>query len=99
MAIYSQSSPYKTTTINQGELDVMTDRTITKFPDDPKYTITAQHALRPDKLAYDLYGDTGLWWVFAQRNPNIIEDPIFDFQSGTTIYIPKKQTLEKELGI
>lgn len=99
MAQYSQSSPYKTTTINQDALDVMTDRTITKYPDDPQYTITIEYALRPDKLAYNLYGDAGLWWVFTQRNPNVIEDPIFDFQVGTRIYIPRKETLEKELGI
>jgi len=34
-----------------------------------------------------------LWWVFALRNPNVIEDPIFDMLTGTTIYIPKKENL------
>ena len=77
----------------------MVPRTITKEADDIIFEINNIYALRPDKLAYDLYGDSGLWWVFAARNPNVIEDPIFDFQIGKKIYLPKKVTLEKDLGI
>jgi len=50
-------------------------------------------------LAFDLYGDSGLWWVFAARNPNTIEDPLLDFRAGTTIYIPNKATLTSDLGL
>jgi hypothetical protein len=50
-------------------------------------------------LAYDLYGDAGLWWVFAVRNPNVITDPVFGFTAGTTIYIPLKETLVADLGL
>ena len=50
-------------------------------------------------LAFDLYGDSALWWVFKARNPNAIDDPIFDFQAGMKIYIPNKGTLEAELGV
>ena len=41
-----------------------------------KYTIESQYQYRPDLLAYDLYGSTKLWWVFAQRNMNIIKEDL-----------------------
>lgn len=96
---YGQSSPYKNTGSFNNALDVMQHRSITKQPDDVLFEINSIYALRPDKLAYDLYSDAGLWWVFAARNPNVIEDPIFDFQTGKSIYLPKKSTLDIDLGL
>ena len=63
------------------------------------YTVTGVYQYRPDLLAYDLYGDASLWWVFAARNPNTIQDPVFDFLPGAVIYIPKKETLVATLGL
>lgn len=97
--MYNQSSPYFTTSMTDNYLSVLNFRTIPKQVDDILYTITSVHALRPDLLAYDLYGDSNLWWVFAVRNPNTIEDPIYDFQSGRSIYLPKLATLKTALGI
>ena len=54
---------------------------------------------RPDLLALDLYEDSALWWVFAQRNPNVIKDPIWDFRAGIKIFLPKITTLKTALGI
>lgn len=99
MAKYLTSSPYFNTEFYGEFLDVLTFRQIPKEVDDIVYTIKPQHALRPDLLAYDLYGDANLWWVFAVRNPNTIEDPIFDFQSGVTIFLPKSTTLKRVLGL
>jgi len=39
-----------------------------------------------------------LWWVFAQRNPNTLVDPLFDFKEGTSIRIPTLDTLRDALG-
>jgi hypothetical protein len=50
-------------------------------------------------LAFDLYGTPRLWWVFAQRNPDAIEDPIYDFAPGRTIQLPKLSNLKNDLGI
>jgi hypothetical protein len=51
-------------------------------------------------LAYHLYNDSRLWWVFAARNPNRLGfDPYFDFVAGIQIYIPKLETLRQYLGI
>ena len=99
MSHYSPSSPYFTTGEDGNFLSIMNHRAIPKEPDDIVYVIKPQHALRPDLLAYDLYKNAGLWWVFAARNPNTIEDPIFDFQEGVTIYLPKMITLQKSLGV
>ena len=32
-------------------------------------------------------------------NPNQLPDPLFDFVTGTTIYLPQKSTLQTVLGI
>lgn len=99
MAQYLTSSPYFNTDLVADYLDVLSYRMIPKEADDIVYTIKPQHALRPDLLAYDLYGDANLWWVFVVRNPNTIEDPIFDFQPGVTIFLPKSTTLKRVLGL
>jgi len=100
MAIaYSKASPYSETKTFGKFLDVMQFRNIPKFPSDVIYIIDAIYQYRPDLLANDLYGDSNLWWVFAARNPNAIEDPIFDFVTGRTIYIPTQETLNSALGI
>ena len=63
-------------------------------------TITPVYQFRPDLLAYDLYGDSRLWWVFAARNPNILgPDPYFNMVSGLQIYVPSQNTLQRVLGI
>jgi alpha-L-fucosidase len=68
-------------------------------PDDFAYTIESQYEYRPDLLAFDLYGETQLWWVFMQRNLDVLQDPIFDFTAGTKIFIPKNSSLRTVLGI
>jgi hypothetical protein len=49
-------------------------------------------------LAYDLYEDSSLWWVFIQRNLDVLQDPIWDFVPGTQIYLPKNGNLKQVLG-
>jgi hypothetical protein len=99
MAIYNNSSPWYTTPQNNFYMELMDIRPIPAESDDFKYTIEGQYNNRPDLLAYDLYGNRKLWWVFVQRNMSVLKDPIYDFTPGTTIYIPKKSNLEKFLGI
>lgn len=96
---YNQLSPYYTTDIyNNQFLDIMMNRPIPMNPLDQTWEITQTYHLRPDLLAYDLYEKANLWWVFAQRNPNTIKDPLFDFVAGTTIYLPQLPTLKTALG-
>jgi hypothetical protein len=98
-ASYSKSSPYYITDQTSGYLDVITWRNIPVENDDILFTVTNSYQYRPDLLAYDLYGDVGLWWVFAQRNPNVIQDPIFDLQAGIKIYLPKLSSMKQTLGM
>lgn len=99
MATYKNTSPYFETKINDNYLDILVPRSIPKEKDDQVVELNQTYQYRPDLLALDLYGDSDLWWVFAQRNPNTIKDPIWDFRAGIKIFLPKKSTLKKSLGI
>lgn len=99
MATYTNSSPWYTTQVKQDYLDVLAIRPVSAETDDMIFTITPQYANRPDLLAHDLYGDVNLWWVFMQRNLDVIQDPIFDFTPGTKIYLPKGSSLKQILGL
>lgn len=89
----SKTSPYYKTGIIEDYLDLIRMPTIDKNVNDEYYTIESKYDRRPDLLAYELYGNTRLWWVFIKRNMNEIKDPINDFRTGLTIRIPSKQTL------
>ena len=97
-ATYTSTSPYFQTGYNQFYLDVMVNRPIPKESDDKLWIINVTYQYRPDLLAYDLYGDAGLWWVFYQRNPNTLTAPPMDFEAGAVIYLPKLNTLKTVLG-
>ena len=99
MATYGRTSPYFTTGFSQYFLDVMVNRPIPKLNDDLQMQINTTYQYRPDLLAYDLYKDPGLWWVFYQRNPNTLTKPPLDFKVGTVIFLPKITTLQSVLGI
>jgi len=98
VARYNSTSPYQDTKITKNYLDILTIRPVSAESDDFLYTIESQYALRPDLLAFDLYGSHHLWWVFIQRNLDVLQDPIFDFVPGVQIYLPKKSSLFKVLG-
>jgi hypothetical protein len=99
MAKYSNYSPWADTKQTSTYMSHLSIRPISAEPDDFVYQIEPQYNFRPDLLAYDLYGTTKLWWVFAQRNLDTIRDPVFDLRSGVEIFIPKKSSLFKVLGI
>ena len=88
MPRYTDTSPYSRTRIIDD-----------KYADDVLYTIEPQYSRRPDLLAFDLYQSPKLWWVFAQRNPDVLQDPVFDFTPGTEIYLPKGNALKDTLGV
>lgn len=99
MARYTGNSPWSKTKIVNGQyLDTLSIRPVPAENDDVLYTIQPQFNYRPDLLAYALYGDRRLWWVFAQRNLNTLKDPVYDFVAGTEIYLPKGQNLQRVLG-
>ena len=99
MSLYNSTSPYYSTQLKGGYLDVINFRNIPSNKDDVLFELTKQYEHRPELLANDLYGDVNLWWVFAVRNKNIIQDPVFDMVAGIKIYLPQKTSLDKALGI
>jgi hypothetical protein len=99
MAKYEKTSPYFNTNQNKLYLDLLSIRPVPAEADDYKYVIETHYKHRPDLLAFDLYGNAKLWWVFTQRNMSVLKDPIFDFSPGTAIYCPKKSNLEKYIGV
>ena len=98
MANYTSTSPYFQTGYNQFYLDIMVNRPIPKESDDLTFVINTTYQYRPDLLAFDLYSNADLWWVFYQRNPNTLQAPPMDFKQGVQIYLPKITTLKTALG-
>ena len=98
MATYNATSPYAATGYSQFFLDTMVNRPIPAQSDDLPFVINQTYQYRPDLLAFDLYENSGLWWVFYQRNPNTLTKPPLDFAINTLIYIPKISTLRSVLG-
>jgi hypothetical protein len=98
MATYNATSPYYATQYSQFFLDTMVNRPIPAQSDDLPFTINQTYQYRPDLLAFDLYDNAGLWWVFYQRNPNTLTKPPLDFALDTFIYVPKIGTLRSVLG-
>jgi hypothetical protein len=98
MASYDATSPYFATGYSQFFLDVMENRPIPKENDDRVMIINQTYQYRPDLLAFDLYDNSTLWWVFYQRNPNTLTAPPLDFRVGVQIYLPKITTLRRVLG-
>ena len=98
MANYTATSPYFLTPYSQFYLDSMVNRSIPRENDDVYFKINQTYRYRPDLLAFDLYQQPGLWWVFYQRNPNTLTAPPWDFVAGTNIYLPKITTLRSALG-
>jgi hypothetical protein len=95
----NRNSPWaKTELVDDLYLDILSIRSVPAEDDDVLYTIPNHYIHRPDLLAYDLYGDKNLWWVFAQRNMDIIQDPVYDIEPGVQIRLPKGSNLKKFLG-
>tara|TARA_B100000886_G_scaffold338517_1_gene301540 strand:+ start:1916 stop:2200 length:285 start_codon:yes stop_codon:yes gene_type:complete len=90
MADYRPDSLYRNTNIiGNKSLDILNADDI-----DIENTATTsvklelKHDQKPDLLAYELYGNAKLWWVFALFNQNKLKDPIIDFKEGITIKVP-----------
>ena len=52
-----------------------------------QHIVTPAQAHRPDKLSYDLYGNSKYWWTMAMLNRNALVDPIRDLKAGTVLEV------------
>lgn len=96
---YAVTSPYYGTPTWGPFLDVWKSITIPSDVTDALYQIDPPYNLRPDLLAYDIYQDSNLWWVFAVRNPDVLVDPLLNFVAPTVIYVPSKSVISTALGL
>ena len=55
--------------------------------------IPTEYDLKPGMLAYNLYGDAQLLWIFSIYNRETIIDPLFNFRAGKIIRVPTKERL------
>ncbi len=83
-----ETSQYLGTPIKNWYLDIMVERRVPSNIYDKIVKIPLAYEQRPDLMSYAEYGTPALWWVFAVRNPDLINDPIQDFVAGLEIYIP-----------
>lgn len=95
---YPITSPYAITPQTSWNIGLYKHRAIPADVGDREILIGLKYNLRPDRLAFDLYGSSDYWWVFLVRNMNIIRDPIWDFQAGVTIFVPSAQHLRSVIG-
>jgi hypothetical protein len=88
---YKESSNYSITTVNEKYLEVYNPALTTQnlSVQVNKTIIPSKYNLRPDLMAYNLYGNSKLWWVIIHYNRDVIKDPIFDFKAGLLIVVPK----------
>jgi len=96
--MYAKTSLYGETQIDQNGLQLLTYRSMPQIASDVLYVIKPQYNYRPDLFASDLYNDPNLWWVFKSRNPEVLEDPIFDFVAGVTIKVPTLDVIKSVVG-
>jgi len=85
---FKRTSNLRATPVIDGYLDIYNPPIIPDFNQTEIVEITQKYNRRPDLLAYDLYGEARLWWLFALYNKNAIVDPINDFTTGTSIVVP-----------
>ena len=99
--VYKRDSNYAKTSLNRKYLSIyeppLTIDTLSE--ETTTYIIQPKFDRRPDLMAFELFGSARLWWVFAQRNINTIKDPVYDFEAGVEIYLPKGGNLKRLLGI
>lgn len=68
------------------------ERTIFKTdPSDVSFELIQKYNLRPDLVAFDMYGRSDLQWFVMQYNN--ISDVTVEFVTGTTIVLPTRARL------
>ena len=93
MVKFDKKSFYKNTS-NNGFFLLNYNPIIISYDDSDYYVeIPTKYDLKPGLMAYDLYGNSQLLWVFSAMNRDTINDPLFDFRAGKIIRIPTKNRL------
>lgn len=70
---------------------------MTTADSDMSYTIPTTQNEQPWKLAKELYGSEELYYIFALLNPDLLQDPVYDFVTGLTIQVPDPSRVRQYL--
>jgi len=81
-------SPYYKVQLNTWYLDYYEPIELQPADSDTSYTIPIKYNEQPWRAAKDLYGNERLYYIFALLNPDLIQDPIYDFVSNLVIQVP-----------
>lgn len=95
---YPSTSPYAASKQTSWYVSLYKHRPIPPHRDDEEFEITAKYEFRPDKLSDDLYGTPEYYWVFAVRNRNLVNDPVWDLTVGKKIIVPTLTHVKKSTG-
>ena len=95
---YPRTSPYSATAQTSWYLGNYVDRPIPPDSGDQLYVLLPRHQYNPTLLSQELYGSPVYWWIFMQRNIDLIRDPIWDFVAGMTIVVPSAGYLKTVIG-
>ena len=98
VSVYRSDSFYANTQMLDFYLDIWDSNVSLSVEGDTSVEIHSKYNLRPDLMAYDLYGSPNYWWVFALKNKDKLIDPVEDFKTGLTITIPPRDGLRSLLG-
>ena len=98
ISTYKADSFYANTGSVDFHLDIWQETVNVPSDGDITTEIESKYNLRPDLMAYDLYGSPNYWWVFALKNKDKLIDPVEDFKTGLTITIPPRDGLRSLLG-
>jgi hypothetical protein len=95
---YSNRSLYYSTPQNSWALSYYVPRPIALDNSDQWVKLSSRHINKPTVLSYDLYGTPAYWWIFNIMNPDVIVDPIRDFQEGVVLRVPTLGRLQQVIG-
>ena len=95
---YRSDSFYANTQTIDFYLDIWDSDVSLSDDGDTSVEIESKYNLRPDLMAYDMYGSPNYWWIFALKNKDKLIDPVEDFKTGLTITIPTKTGIRSLVG-
>ncbi len=95
---HKESSQYfDTPLVDNSYLDIARIRPLLPDVTDQDYTVPPKFANRPDLLAFELYDNPNLWWVFQLLNMDKLVDPQNDLVEGLVIRIATADRVFGEL--
>ena len=95
---YRSDSFYASTQTIDFYLDIWDSNVSLSTEGDTEIEIKTKYNLRPDLMAFDMFGSPNYWWVFALKNKDKLIDPVEDFKAGIIITVPSQNGIRSLIG-